>query len=188
MVGRARPPRPWESRPPRPRPEKLFGARAPSSVGLVRLESRPAPERKAISRESAHVPMPMCVCVLTTLVATWSTALGSVGWGSWGLAWSVALVSAGWGLVDNLHWWLWLLVGVLIVVVAYRLCCQLSNSSHVANRNRAHLRGVECSVPYREARTSSRGKFESAINSSQVLVPAPAFDKRIVAAHSCHEC
>lgn len=31
-------------------------------------------------------------------------------------------------------------------------------------------------------------KFESAINSSHVLVLALAVDKRIVAAHSCHEC
>lgn len=63
--------------------------------------------------------------VRTSLVASWSTTVAGVSWSSWGLAWSGALVSAGWSLVDDLHWCLWLLVGVLIVVVAYTSCCQL---------------------------------------------------------------
>lgn len=63
----------------------------------------------------------------SSLVATWSTAWSSVGWSSWSLAWGAALVSASWGLIDDLHWWLWLLVGVLIVVVAEKLVQVLGN-------------------------------------------------------------
>ena len=57
-------------------------------------------------------------CVRTSLVATGSTAGGSVRWGAWGLAGGAALVGASGSPVDDLHRWLGLLVGVLIVSVS----------------------------------------------------------------------
>ena len=57
--------------------------------------------------------------VRTSLVATWCAAGGGgVRWGAWGLAGCAALVGASRSPVDNLHRWLRLLVGVLIVSVS----------------------------------------------------------------------
>ena len=54
----------------------------------------------------------------TSLVTTWSTMGAGVRWSTWGLARSIALVGASRSPVDDLHWWLRFLVGVLIVSVS----------------------------------------------------------------------
>lgn len=56
--------------------------------------------------------------VRTSLVTTGSATRGGVRWGGWGLAGGGALVGASRSPVDDLHRWLRLLVGVLIVSVS----------------------------------------------------------------------
>ncbi|MBY8978401.1 hypothetical protein KHP62_21575, partial [Rhodobacteraceae bacterium NNCM2] len=70
---------------------------------------------------AASVTVTECTFVSGVSSTTSTTSVSYRSLGCWCLSSSIALGVASWSLIDNLHWWLWLLVGIIFVVVAEEL-------------------------------------------------------------------